>query len=101
MNASCTMLVFGYVENDHFVEGLALPCQTYPRNNWQSFRLYIDTSKQVLAYINGNTIGKSQAYFSTLGFGGVLIPNGFGNIAQFRNFDVSPYIKSSSGTIKS
>ena len=49
------------------------------------------------AYVNGRVIRTFEAHFTTRGFGGVLAENGFNNIAEFRNFDISPIMPNSYG----
>ena len=53
--------------------------------------------KNVKAYIANRFVGLFKANFPTRGTGGVLVENGFNNIAEFRNFEIEPIIPDLSG----
>ena len=93
LRSDCTVVEYGHVEkgtlgtkNSHF------PCQKLSGNGWHIFRLSVNANKDVNAYINGKKVGSFHAYFTSRGFGGVLVANGFNNVAEFRDFDISPQL---------
>lgn len=53
-------------------------------------KLSVSRSGDADVYVNGQKIGSFRSSFTTRGFGGVLVRNGFNNIAEFRNFDIAP-----------
>ena len=50
----------------------------------------METNKGVDVFVNDVSIGHFTAKFTTRGYGGVILLNGWSNVAQFRNFDISP-----------
>ena len=95
---ACTEIVFGYVERGEVKDNPlppALnksPCLPIDGNNWNFFKLRVDDNKNVNAYLDDGKMGTFEAHFNTRGVGGVLVENGFNNIAEFRNFDIGPVI---------
>ena len=87
------MVEYGYVDkgnlgstNNH------LPCQKLSGNGWNFFELFVDENGDVDAHINGLKHGNFHSHFTPRGFGGVLVANGYNNVAEFRNFDISPIL---------
>ena len=78
-----------------------LGCVDIQPANWNSLKLIVKDEcnhcNNVDAFVDGRYIGSFEAQFATRGFGGVLAENGFSNIAEFRNFDISPIIPDLSG----
>ena len=69
-----------------------LPCKKLSGNGWNIFKLSVNANGDVDAYINGGMVGEFQSHFTPRGFGGVLVANGFNNVAEFRGFDISPQL---------
>jgi len=59
---------------------------------WYNLKIEVLPSKDVTLKVNDQVIGSFKAHFTTRGYGGVLLINGFNNVAQFRDFDVSPVL---------
>merc|ERR1719312_730199 len=58
---------------------------------WHSLKIEVDAnSKKVKFSMDDKVLGYFTASFSTRGYGGPLVANGFGSTVQFRNFDVAP-----------
>jgi len=59
---------------------------------WYNFKIEVSPNKDVKVFLNDVTLGLFKAQFTTRGLGGALVLNGFSNLAEFRNFDVSPIL---------
>ena len=92
----------GYVEKGQIRKSTRkFGCVDIQTSNWNALTLIVneecDQCNNVEAYIDSRKVGSFEAHFATRGFGGVLAENGFSNIAEFRNFDISPIIPDLSG----
>ena len=71
-------------------------CLKMHARKWNNLKLMVEKKcskcKNVKAFIDNRWVGSFEAYFQTRGEGGVLVENGFNNIAEFRNFDIAPII---------
>jgi len=93
LRSDCTVVEYGHVEKGTLgTKNSHLPCQKLSGNGWHIFRLSVNVNRDVDAYINGKKVGSFHAYFTSRGFGGVLVANGFNNVAEFRDFDISPQL---------
>ena len=54
--------------------------------------IVVGTNKKVAFFVNGKKLGEFSAKFTTRGYGGIIVATGYRNVAQFRNFDVSPVL---------
>ena len=59
---------------------------------WYKLQIFVRKSKLVELFMGAKKIGTFTAKFSTRGYGGVIVANGYKNTAQFRNFDVAPIL---------
>ena len=66
---------------------------TIVSKSWYNLKIEVDESKYVMLYLNGKKIGSFKAFFSTRGYGGVIVAAGYKNDVMFRDYDVSPKIK--------
>ena len=99
---NCTTIVPGYVDKGVLTKSTEkLTCVKLEASEWNTLKLIVNEEcnncKNVNAFIDGTEVGSFEAHFTTRGFGGVLAENGFNNIAEFRNFDISPVIPKISG----
>ena len=60
--------------------------------NWYVFKIKVQANKNVDLFLNGKVIGHFNAKFTTWGYGGAIVANGYSNVVQFRNFKVSPIL---------
>ena len=60
--------------------------------NWYSLKIKVQANKNVDLFLNGKVIGHFNAKFTTRGYGGAIVANGYSNVVQFRNFKVSPIL---------
>jgi len=93
LRSDCTVVEYGHVSkgilgtvNNH------LPCQPLSGNGWHFFKLSVNATRDVDAYINSNKVGSFHSHFTSRGFGVVLVANGFNTVAEFRDFDISPQL---------
>ena len=68
----------------------SLSCVSLSARGWHSLKLSLSRGGDADVYVNDQKIGSFHSTFTTRGFGGVLVRNGFDNIAEFRNFDIAP-----------
>ena len=68
----------------------SLLCVPLSSRGWHSLKLSLSLNGDADVYVNSQKIGTFHSTFTVRGFGGVLVRNGFNNIAEFRNFDISP-----------
>ena len=87
---TCTKLYHGFVEKGNLTEVGSLSCVALSDRGWHSLKLSVSRNGDADVYVNSQKIGTFHSNFTTRGFGGVLVRNGFNNIAEFRNFDISP-----------
>ena len=88
------MVGYGYVDKGVLGANITeLACQNISGNGWNFFKLSVDANGDVDAYINDGLMGKFQSYFTPRGIGGVVVANGFDNVAEFRDFDLSPRLQ--------
>ena len=60
--------------------------------NWYSLKIVVKANKNVDLFLNDKKIGSFVAKFTTRGYGGFMIANGYRNVVQFRDFNLSPVI---------
>ena len=87
---TCTKLYHGFVDKGILKEVGSLSCVALSDRGWHFLKLSVSRSGDADVYVNSQKIGAFHSTFTTRGFGGVLVRNGFNNIAEFRNFDISP-----------
>ena len=69
----------------------ACPGQNAPKGGqWFDARVEVNNKKAKI-YLAGKLVREFTAHYPAKGQGGVLVANGYKNIAQFRNFDVTHY----------
>lgn len=71
---------------------LKVPNPPVESGKWYNFKIEVSPKKEVRVYLDDELLGSFQAYFTTRGSGGALVANGFNNVAEFRNYDVSPIL---------
>jgi len=59
---------------------------------WYNFKIEVSPKKEVKVFLDDKLLGSFKASFTTRGSGGALVANGFNNVAEFRNYDVSPIL---------
>ena len=59
---------------------------------WYNFKIEVGANKQVEFSMNNQLLGTFTASFSTRGYGGVIVANGYDSVVQFRGYDVIPKI---------
>ena len=60
--------------------------------NWYSLKIIVKANKNVDLFLNDKSIGHFNAKFTTRGYGGYMIGNGYRNVVQFRDFNLSPVV---------
>jgi hypothetical protein len=66
---------------------------TIVSGSWYNLKIEVDENKNVNLYLSGKKLGSFKAFFSTRGYGGVIVGTGYKNDVMFRDYDVSPKIK--------
>ena len=61
-----------------------------PANKWYYLKIQVLSNTNVKIYLDNVFKGQFIATFSTRGFGGVAIPNGYSTVMKNRNFQISP-----------
>lgn len=59
---------------------------------WYALKIEVSVDKRVKIFVNGQLQQQFNAFFTTRGYGGVLIANVFNSLGEFRNYDVAPIL---------
>ena len=60
--------------------------------NWYNLKIEVSATKAVKLFLDNVQIGSFNAFWSTRGYGGLIVANGYANLVFFRDFDVSPIV---------
>ena len=60
--------------------------------NWYNLKIEVGATKAVKLFLDNVQIGSFNAFWSTRGYGGLIVANGYANLVFFRDFDVSPIV---------
>ena len=62
-------------------------------SQWYNLKIEVSTDKTVRLFLNNNQIGTFKAYFTTRGYGGLIVATGYDNDVLFRDYDVAPKVE--------
>ena len=65
---------------------------TIASGNWYNLKIEVSATKAVKLFLDNVQIGSFKAFWSTRGYGGLIVANGYANLVFFRDFDVSPIV---------
>lgn len=100
-----TTTVFGSIKNGVLaIAGTITNDPPIQSRKWYNLKIEVSTNKNVNVFLNGVRLNKFvkpsfKAFFTTRGYGGVIVANGYKNVVQFRNFDVAPILGSIGGFV--
>ena len=58
---------------------------------WYRLKIEVAEKKDVKLFLDGVQLGSTfKASFTTRGYGGVVVANGYSNVVQFRNLSLAP-----------
>ena len=86
---------YGKIKNGElqFTSGSVGGNPSIQSGKWYRLKIEVAENRDVKLFLNGVQLGSTfKASFTTRGYGGVLVANGYSNVVQFRNYDVAPQI---------